>query len=73
MFQLLDLSKKKCDFDKICDLALKELDIAKDGRISKSNACLLFFKKSYRIFCVHDLDNSSSLSNKFLTRCWEKK
>ena len=52
MFQLLDLSKKKCDFDKICDLALKELDVAKDGRISKSNACILFFKRSYRIFCV---------------------
>jgi hypothetical protein len=42
MFQLLDISKKKCDFDKICDLALKELDIAKDGRISKSKTCIIF-------------------------------
>ena len=36
MFHLLDI-QKKYDFDKICDVALKELDIAKDGRISKSN------------------------------------
>ena len=43
MFHLLDI-QKKYDFDKICDVALKELDRAKDGRISKSNIFLIFFQ-----------------------------
>ncbi len=45
MFHLLDI-QKQYDFDKICDVALKELDIAKDGRISKSNIFSYFLKLS---------------------------
>lgn len=36
MFELLDIDKK-CNFEKVANECLKELDMAKDGKISKSN------------------------------------
>lgn len=42
MFELLDIDKK-CNFEKVANECLKELDMAKDGKISKSMLIIVSF------------------------------